>query len=164
MKIAIVFYSFSGNTRTACEFLKENLEAKSGFVAMVQLKLKQEVTAFLKQCFQARSKKTPLFCAVDIDLKDYDFIVFASPVWAFSIAPALRAYLKAIGDLEGKKTGCFLTYGSGVGKGKALSELENILREKKAHILFSRNIRGKEVNDKSCLEKEFKSLFEIVTV
>ncbi len=99
-------------------------------------------------------------CSYDLD--KYDFIIFASPVWAFTIAPALRSFLKKIKNLEGKKAACFLTFGSGAGSRKALKELGGILNKKGAEVLFSRNLSDKKIRDESYLENNFKHLLEIV--
>ncbi|UCD15689.1 MAG: flavodoxin family protein [Candidatus Omnitrophota bacterium] len=162
MKIAIAFYSFSGNTKRMCLFLKRHLEAADNAVDLIEVKPLKETTSFLGQCRQAVMKRELELAGVETDLRNYDVTIFASPVWAFTFAPALRSYLNKIGSLENKKTACFLTCGSGAGSNKALGDLENILRIKGAHILFSKNLAGRKSNDKDFLEDNFKSLFEIL--
>ena len=58
MKTLIAFYSFSGNTRKACEFLKGKLSQK-GEVELMELTLKQPETSFFRQGSAARKKETP---------------------------------------------------------------------------------------------------------
>ena len=163
MKVAIIFYSFSGNTRKAAQFLKEQLLAKGITTDFIDLKLKEDVGAFLKQCQHAFFKKTPELVGADYNLEKYDFVIFSSPVWAFTIAPALRSYFLNSNGLEDKKTGCFLTYGSGSGSGKALRELESMLREKGAHIMFSKNLSGFRTKNTTYLEERLRPLLEIIT-
>jgi flavodoxin len=162
MKIAIIFYSFSGNTKRACLFLKDNLSTKNICVDLIELKPKKEETSFFKQGLQAFLKKKVELKEVDFGLEKYDFVVFASGVWAFTITPTLATYLEKVKNLKNKKVACFLTFGSGAGSKKALEELESILREKGAHILFSKNLSGKKTKDKNYLEENFKSLLEII--
>lgn len=145
-----------------CLFLKEKWEEKSHCVQMIEVQPAKEVSSFFRQGYQAITKKTPQIIEVDSCLEKYEFILFASPVWAFTIAPALRSYLRKISTLDNKKTACFLTFGSGMGSAKALGELENALREKHAHILFSQNLAGRKSKDRSFLENRFKPLFEII--
>jgi len=145
-----------------CVFLKNKFEDRKNTVELIEVKPVKEIISFFGQCRQAFSKKEPEIGNADIDLKKYDLSIFASPVWAFTFAPALRSYLKKIGDLENKKTACFLTCGSGAGSNKALSELENILREKHTHILFSKNLAGRKSKNKNFLEDNFNTLFEII--
>ncbi|MDD5618505.1 MAG: NAD(P)H-dependent oxidoreductase [Candidatus Omnitrophota bacterium] len=164
MKVAIISYSFSGNTKRACLFLMKKIKEKNIDASVFDLKPAKEEKAFLMQCKSAFYKhkvkiQSPLF-----DLSTYDFAIFASPVWAFTFAPALRVYIESIKDLTDKKCGCFLTYGSGLGKNKALTELEGLLKGKGARILFSKNIPGAKTGDKEYLDGQFKSLIEIIGV
>ena len=161
MKVAVVFYSFSDNTKKACLFLKDKLPGKE--IELINLKLQKKETSFIKQCHQAFTKKTPELLETNYNLEGYDFLIFSSPVWAFTFAPALRTYLeKAIG-IVGKKTACFLTYGSGAGKQKALNELVNILKNKDARILFSKNISGAKTKNSSYLIENLKYLLEMLS-
>ncbi|MCC7557773.1 MAG: flavodoxin domain-containing protein, partial [Methanobacteriaceae archaeon] len=45
------------------------------------------------------------------EVSEYDAIVFGSPVHAFTLAPAMNAYLEQISSLEDKKIACFVTKG-----------------------------------------------------
>lgn len=162
MRGAIVFYSFSGNTRRACLFLKDKAASLGSSLDLIDLKLEKEVTSFFAQCLEAALNKKPALIEANYDLEKYDFLIFASPVWAFTYAPALRSYLNKIKGLENKTTACFLTFGSGAGKNKALKELENILKSKKARVLFSRNLSGAKTGDNVYLEWCFKTLHELL--
>jgi len=159
MKTTIIFYSFSGNTRRAALFLKE--KQGLGEVEIIDLRPKEEEKSFFKQCFQAFSKKEPALKETAA-IEGSDFLIFASPVWAFTIAPALRSYLKGISSLKGKRTACFVTYGSGTGSMKALNELENTLKEKGAQVLFSKGLSGFKTKNKIYLEEKFKNLVEVI--
>lgn len=164
MRAAIVYYSYTGNTKRACLFLMRQFNAKNIDIDLIELTPKNEETSFFKQGKQALSKQLPELCEVKYDMAGYDFVIFASPVWAFTFAPALRSYLGKITHLENKKTGFFLTYGSGLGKGKTQKELEGILREKKAEVLFSRNFSGAKTKDKIFLEEQFRPLLGILNL
>ena len=160
MRGAAVFYSFSGNTRRTCLFLKKAISAWGSSLDLIDLKLEKEIVPFFKQCFEAALHKKPALLETNYDLSGYDFLVFASPVWAFTYAPALRSYLnKAIG-LENKTAACFLTFGSGAGSKKALKELENVLGKKKMRVLFSKNLSGAKTDDNVYLEWSFKKLLK----
>jgi hypothetical protein len=49
-----------------------------------------------------------------------------------------------------------------MGKGKAMEELEGILKAKGGRILFSKNMPGVKTKDKEYLEEQFKSLVDII--
>jgi flavodoxin len=160
MKIAIVFYSFSGNTGKACQFLKDKLIEKKVDVDWRELKLEKEEKSFIKQCLDARSKKTPPLLSADYDVSSYDLVIFASPVWAFTFAPALRSFLNNAAGLNDKKTAYFFTHGSSAGTKNALNELESLLKEKGARVQFSRSISGAKTKDNTYLQEQFKPLLE----
>ncbi len=160
MRGAAVFYSFSGNTRKACLFLKEAIGALGSSLDLIDLKLEKEVIPFFKQCLQAALKKKPKLLDTDYNLGRYDFLIFASPVWAFTYAPALRSYLNRASGLENKTAACFLTFGSGAGSKRALKELENVLGKKDMRVLFSKNLSGAKTGDNLYLEQSFKKLLK----
>jgi len=158
MKIAVIYYSFSGNTHNAVLFLRQNLEKREHQVCLLRLKPYNEESSFFKQCREAFLKKEPELKGAEYDLKEYGFVVFAAPVWAFTIAPALRSYLKKAGGLKNKKAGFILTYGSGAGVNKTKKELKQILNNKGAAVVFGLSLKGSRVRDKKYLEQEFSSL------
>ncbi|MBN3041172.1 MAG: flavodoxin family protein [Candidatus Omnitrophica bacterium] len=161
MKILIVCYSFSGNTKRACLFLKENLKP-SNSVDFIDLRPKKETSSFLGQCKEAFFKNSPDLLDCNYDLGSYEFIVFASPVWAFTVAPALRAYLNQIKNIENKKFGCLLTYGSGAGAGKALNYLVESLKHKNGKHVFSKNICGHKTKMRAYLADELMPLVKAI--
>ncbi|MFA5271058.1 MAG: NAD(P)H-dependent oxidoreductase [Candidatus Omnitrophota bacterium] len=163
MHIGIVFYSFSGNTKKACLFIEEKLKEKNITSELIDLKPVHEEKSFLFQCKAAFGKDKLQLNNQPLDQQKYDFMIFASPVWAFTFAPALHAYLENIKDLVGKKSACLLTYGSGLGKNKALQELEDILKTKGANILLSKNISGSKTKNKEYLEEQLRSLIDSIS-
>lgn len=161
-KVAIIFYSFSGNTRKIARFLKTEISSKaSKEVELIEIKPVREEKNFFKQSFQALKKKTPRLPGdLKYDLSEFQLVIFGSPVWAFSIAPPLRSYLKKAAGIEGRKTACFLNYGSGAGASKALRELNDVLNNKKANRIFSINLKAFRSKKKEYLRKEFKPLLD----
>ena len=160
MKIGIVFYSFSGNTRRVCSFLRQRIAKENREVKLFDLKLKKEASAFFEQCRQAFFRVKPELKGSDFSIEEYDYIIFASPVWAFTITPALRSYLEKIKNLNGKAVACFLTYGSGVGSQKALRELQKTIEAKQGSLIFSKNLKDRKTSDSVFLEAELKPLLD----
>jgi len=160
MKVALVFYSFTGNTKRAVLFLRDIFKSKNRECNLIELKPLKETTAFFKQCWEAFLKRKPELISnrEEYDLGEYNLIIIASPVWAFAISPAMRSYLKKVEGLDNKKVACFLTFGSGTGADRALREIENILRKKRAEVIFSKKLSGNRTRDRNYLEKEFGSL------
>ena len=162
MKIGIIFYSFSGNTKRASTYIKEDLQFENTTIELIELKPLPEEKNFFKQSKQALFKVKPQLEKVNYDLSGYDFLVFASAVWAFTFTPALRTYFDKVTGLEGKMAGCLITYGSGTGSKKALRELETILREKGAHVVFSKTCSGYKTRKKDYLKDVFAPLKEVI--
>mgnify|MGYP001419197335 CR=1 FL=1 len=156
MKIAIVFYSFSGNTRKACKFLKGQLSA-SHEVELLELMLKEPERSFFRQGKAAFLQHTPELVN-HCDVSKYDFVVLASPVWAFTFAPALRTFLKVAGGLENKKTAVFVTCGSAFPGGRALEKFKNVVLEKKVQVRFSKCLIGDKTDNQKYLDDAFKDL------
>ena len=158
MKIALVYYSFSGNTHNAVPFLQRALEEKAHQTQTIRLKPSKEESSFFKQGRDAFLKKEAALSGCEYNLGQYDFIVFATPVWAFTITPALRSYLNKVEGLKSKKVGFVLTFGSGAGANKAKKELERMLKGKGARVEFSLGLKGNKVKDREYLQSEFSSL------
>ncbi len=158
MKIALVFYSFSGNTQKVNEHIKEALTKLGHEVILYRLHPKPETRNFFTQCLQAARKKIlslqdESFC----NLVGFDYVVFSSPVWAFTITPALRSFLTRAEGLAHKKISCVLTHGGG-GIQKAQRELEQILYAQSANILTICGVRGDKVRDQKYLDETLQGI------
>ncbi len=99
MKIGIIVYSKTGNTRSVAEKLKDGL-----------LKAGNEVT--LEEVTTAGDPESE---PNKIELKDvpatqdYEAVVFAAPVWAFTLCSVMKLYFGRIQTLKGQKVGVFVT-------------------------------------------------------
>ncbi|MFP4267081.1 MAG: flavodoxin family protein [Spirochaetaceae bacterium] len=125
MKTAVVVYSQTGNTKSVVEKLKAKLEAGGHEVEIEEILPKGETHPGIKN---VEFERAPL-------LKEYEGIVFASPVQAFSLASAMRFYLLQLEDgaLEGKKTACLLTKqlpGKWTGGTRAARQIDDLVRSK----------------------------------
>lgn len=93
-KAAVVYFSKTGNTRTACEVVASELGAD-----VFELKVVKPPAA---------KGQLPEIEPAAIDLSPYSFMVVASPVWAANLVPAVRAFLKG-SRLEGKTVAVLTT-------------------------------------------------------
>jgi flavodoxin len=160
MKKAIVlYYSYSGNTKKVANFLNERLSEKFQ-TQTVELKPSDESKSFLGQCIRAfRKAEARLEKGCPTDLREYDLVCFGTPVWAFGMAPALRAYLNMVKGLDAKKIVLFATYGSGVGKDKCLREMAEIVKVKGADEVRSLLIQQFDVNKSELIQTKIDGLF-----
>lgn len=102
MKTLIVYYSLEGNTRWAAERIAEKLDADT--LRLVP-KAAYPDKGFKKFLFGGKSavmKETPELEPYEVDMVQYERIILATPVWAGTMAPPLRAFLQKE-DLSGKR-------------------------------------------------------------
>jgi flavodoxin len=131
MKSAIIYYSYSGNTRKVAETLSEYLRP-DGEVDMIGLECLDESNTFVGQCMRAFKYTKGSIAPVNFDLSGYDLLLFGTPVWAFGPAPAMNTYLDKCSGVKGKDTILFATYGSGAGKGRCVDHMQRVLAGKGA--------------------------------
>jgi flavodoxin len=119
MKTLVVFYSRTGNTKRAAKDIAENI--KSDVDEIIDKKSRKGIfgwlgggrDAFKKKLTDIRYKKDPA---------EYDLVIIGTPVWAGTMAPAVRTYLI---KQKIKKVAFFCTYGGN--KGKSFIEMENLV-------------------------------------
>lgn len=123
MKILVVYYSLEGNTQFIAESIAECLHAD-----MLRLKPKKEVKnnalKYLIGGKQASSKKKPELHSYDIVPSEYDLIIIGSPVWAFTMTPAVRSFIEQE-KLQNKNIAIF--HCNRGGPGKVLTHMEELL-------------------------------------
>ena len=162
MEALIAYYSFTGNTEKASVALSEFLKGKGYTVDILKVKPEKEARKFLHQTIQAVTKTGGrLPEGIQCDFKDYDAIFIGSPVWAFSPAPCIRKYILNAHYAEAKPVCLFVTYGSGLGRFKALDIMADILKKKQANILAKIAISGKKTNDVTYLREIFSREIKI---
>ncbi len=115
MKILIAFYSRSGITRRTAKDLKCLLEEKGAEVELEDITDRKDRSGKLgyaaagKDAFLA--KETEIDDAVH-DPRGFDLIILGTPVWAGTVACALRTYLKRYGE-HTDRVAFFCTHGGG---------------------------------------------------
>jgi len=158
MKILIVFYSYSGNTRTVARALAEFLGQK-GAVDTIDLKPLDESDSFLGQCSRAFRHMRARIQDANFDLAGYDLICVGTPVWAFGPAPAINTYLDKCQGVTGKRLVLFTTYGSGVGSNRCLDYMQDILA-KKGGVQFKRfSVQQSKCRDRESVLREAEGIF-----
>lgn len=99
MSIGIVVYSWTGNTLSVAESLKEKLSDAGHSVTL------EKVTVVGER--ERGSREFELGTRPDVT--GYDAVIFGAAVEAFSLSPVLKAYLEQVDSLEGKTVGCLVT-------------------------------------------------------
>jgi flavodoxin len=99
MKIGIIVFSKTNNTFSIAERLRADL-AEKGLDAEIQRIVPEN---------DDPGVKPPIVFSNQPDVSPYDVIVFASPVWAFSLAGVMKEYLEQVSSLQGKKVFSYVT-------------------------------------------------------
>jgi flavodoxin len=101
MNIGIILHSHTGNTLSVAEKLQSALLAAGHSVTL------ERVTADGPQPPQGNAEIKLLTAP---DPSPYDFLIFAAPVWGFSLSTVMKKYLEGLPSLKGKKAGVFVTH------------------------------------------------------
>lgn len=128
MNIGIIVYSTTGNTLEAARQLEAKLVTAGLQVNLEQITISGE----------AAPGKFSIASSPAVE--NYEAVIFASPVQAFSLNPVMAQYLKNISSLQGKKVALLATkhlpfYWTG--GNRAISTMSRLCRNKGAKILGS---------------------------
>lgn len=111
MKTLILYYSLEGNTEYLAELLKDKLQAD-----ILRVKPLKDIKSlgFSKYVWggkQVVMNEKPKLEPFNLDLKRYDRIFLGSPVWASTVAPALKTVCDDL--IKDKEIYCFYTHEGG---------------------------------------------------
>ncbi|MCX5642721.1 MAG: NAD(P)H-dependent oxidoreductase [Candidatus Omnitrophica bacterium] len=140
-KTIIIYFSLTGNTERlaylAGDFLKGEGRTADYF------KLPADRTAsFLKNCRDAFTKKITNIKELP-DISGYDLVVLGSPIWAWNVAPAVRAFLEQV-SLADKKVFIFSTHGGG--PGKAMAGFAKKVTDKGGKVIGTYDVADKRIS------------------
>ncbi len=123
MKTLVVYFSLEGNTAYVADTIRDKTGAD--LLRLVPKKAYHD-KGFAKFFWGGKSAvmaEKPELEPYDVDLAEYDRIVFGSPVWASNFAPPLRSFIEDNKDkLQGKHFAAYACQ-SGAGAEKAFVKL-----------------------------------------
>jgi flavodoxin len=140
MKAIVIYYSYEGHAALAAKLVQEELKKTCGAdgtadiarIETVDAKKRAGLAKYAWGGSQVVMHKRPEIKPLDVQLDDYDLVIFGAPVWAAHPAPPLLSYLDSLDSLAnkklaGKKASFFLCHAGGPGKAAALlkTTLEN---------------------------------------
>jgi len=154
MKIGIVVYSQTEHTYSVAQKLQEKLQEEEKEVEIKRIVPAGEVH---------HGSKDIKFETL-LDVKKYDALIFGSPVHAFSLAPAMKAYLVQIPSLQNKKIAAFVTKGlpfNWTGGNKAIDKMKDICQSKGGNIVGTEVVVWNKSRDKKMgdLIRKFSVIF-----
>lgn len=101
MNIGVIVYSQTGNTLGVAEKIRDKLVEGGHPVALEEIKITGKTPARPGSFELSRIPSTD----------GYDALILGAPVQAFSLNPAMKAYLAQLPNLDGKKVALFVTKG-----------------------------------------------------
>ena len=129
MKIGIIYYSRTGNTRNVAKKLEEKLKNKKISVELIEVKHTKK-PGFFRAGYAAIKQKDLPITNTNFDLKKYDILLFGAPIWAGKPAPFVKTFINKAKNSEGKKAAIFLTCSSNPNKYVKAAEIISRYLEK----------------------------------
>ena len=153
MRSIIVYYSLEGNTEYVANIIKEGTDAD-----ILRLEVKKEypkggLKKFLWGGKSAVMAETPDLQPYDFNADDYDTVIFGFPVWAGTITPPIRSFVKE-NDLSGKHISAFACQ-AGSGGEKAFARLEELLNTRLENKLILNDPKSRPSTENEKAIKEF---------
>jgi len=124
MKIGIVYYSRTGNTKKAAKILEERFKKEKAEVDLIKIEHVKRPGFFTAGRASAKQQDLPIK-NTDFDMKKYDFIIAGSPTWAGSPSPFITTFLKKAENIKGKNIAIFGTGMSPIDNRKKFKEIIN---------------------------------------
>jgi len=110
----VVCFSLTGNTRLVAKTMAKEINADYAEIVPLKQYPLRGAYLYIKGGKEAVFKSEPALEEGTVRYEDYDLIIVGTPVWAGTMAPPLRTFLKSPA-LRGKKLFLFCTHGSGPG-------------------------------------------------
>lgn len=136
MRILVSFYSRSGNTKKVAEKISKSLSADIDEIKDLKDRTRTIMgwiisgrDAMQKKSTKIKYRKNP---------SSYDLVIIGTPVWAWTISPAIRAYLS---ENKFKKVAFFCTCGGN--KGNAFEEMRKLSKSPLAEL----ELTDKKINE-----------------
>jgi len=144
MKVLVVYYSRTGNTRLVAETIAKGLNAD--IEEIKDLKDRIGIFGYLRSGYEAIFKKLTDIKPINKNLEEHDLIVIGSPVWAGRLPSPVRTFLISYGH-KIRKTAFFAT--CGISSGKIFSQMEELAKSPIATLV----VKDKEVKSGEYREK-----------
>ena len=141
-RVLVVYYSWSGNTRQAAQYIAEHTGAHTMEIVPVKPYSKDYNECVEQAKKEVQTEATPEIKTPTVDLNKYDVVFIGTPNWWSSIAPPVRTFLEK-NNFAGKKVALFVTHGSG-GMARCEKDAKELLS--KATMLRSAAFEGSSIS------------------
>ena len=108
MKIGIVYYSRTGNTRHVAKTLEEKLKEKNAEVNLIEIEHVKRPGFFTAGKTATKQLELPMK-NTEFDMGNYDVVLAGSPTWNKRPSPFIITFINTAKNLKGKKIAVFST-------------------------------------------------------
>ncbi len=122
MKTLVVYYSKTGNTGTVAKELAQTMSAE--IEEVIETKPKEGIVGMIIAGKDAALQNSTPINDLKHNVADYDLVVIGTPIWAWTMANPIRAFLEK-NKPNLKKVAFFATMGNS-GDKRAFSHMEKL--------------------------------------
>lgn len=153
MKIGIIVHSYTGNTFSVAEKIREELLRAGHSADIERIKMIGGENPTNKE-FEIENPP---------EARNYEALIFGAPVRGFSISPVIAVYLRRLNSLKGKKVAIFVTKklsSDWTGGKKAIALMRDICESKGAIVAGTGAVTWKNKDcETDALAESFCGLF-----
>ena len=124
MKIGIVYYSRTDNTRKVAKILEKKFKEKKVDIDLIEIEQVKRPGFFAAGRAASNQLELPIK-NTDFDMGKYDVVVAGSPTWAGKPTPFIISFINKAENIKGKKVAVFGTGMSPIDKRERFKEIIN---------------------------------------
>ncbi|TVR68394.1 MAG: hypothetical protein EA427_10820 [Spirochaetaceae bacterium] len=142
MKTLVVYYSITGRNEQLAKGVRDAFTRRGHTAEIHGLKTVVPLSALTGVLMSVLRRPSKLAALPPVE--DAEILVIVGPVWASSLCPAVRAFLNALDNLEGKSI-VNLVVGYGIYE-QLMRKINHTLKVRKADKVVSRALRLKDMD------------------
>ncbi|MFH1784879.1 MAG: hypothetical protein ABH842_00475 [Candidatus Micrarchaeota archaeon] len=154
MKALVVFYSRTGTTRKVANLIKSILKCDSEEIH--DITSRKGIVGYILGGRDALFKLFTSIKNVKKNPSDYDLVIIGTPIWSFTLTPAIRSYINGHKS-SFKKVAFFCTEGDSGGQ-NAFKEMEKLSKLKPIATLELKEDRIKKEKYENHVKKFVQTL------
>ena len=108
MKIGLVYYSRTGNTKKIAKILEEKFKEKNTEVDLIEIEHVKKPGFFAAGKASMKQLELPIKNN-HFDIQKYDIIIIGSPTWGGRPSPFVKSFINKAENIKGKKVAIFGT-------------------------------------------------------
>lgn len=153
MKTGIIVFSNTGNTKQVAQKLAEKVRSTGALADVKEIKVAGG--------YDPEKGYNSFTLAETPDPTQFETLVFAAPVMAFSLCPVMKSYLKQINSMSGLKCSLLVTQHlkfKWMGGNRAVRQMKKILNKKGAAVDGSAIVHWSAPNREEQIEAAVQKL------